>query len=73
MRRSLADNSDLKGQYEAWFKLREEFNRRLKFKDPDAVKEAWQRLYFKGEMPEESGPAPTTHVNKRRLKPIRQG
>ena len=74
VRRSLDDEPDLRGQYDAWFKLREEFNRRLHFKDPEAIKEAWQRLYFRGEMPEETGaPAPSTHVNKRRLKTIRQG
>ena len=31
-------------------------------------KEAWQRYYFKGEFPEETGEAPKDHVNKRRLK-----
>ncbi len=74
VRRSFDDEPDLRGQYDSWFKLREEFNHRLHFKDPDAVKEAWQRLYFRGEMPDETNaPAPTTHVNKRRLKAIRQG
>ena len=45
-------------------------HRRLR--KPAAVKEAWQRYYFKGEMPDDS-PAPATHVNKRRLKSLRLG
>ena len=32
------------------------------------MKEAWQRFYFRGEMPDDTGPAPKAHVNKRRLK-----
>jgi hypothetical protein len=43
-------------------------------RDPATVKEAWQRFYFKGEMPEQAqAPSPTTHVNKRRLKMPRLG
>ena len=41
--------------------------------DPDAAKEAWQRYYFKGEVPEDLGTAPATHSNKRRLKSPRVG
>ena len=41
--------------------------------DPDAAKEAWQRFYFTGEVPEALGTAPATHANKRRLKTPRVG
>ena len=43
--------------------------------DPDTIREAWQRLYFKGELPEEApqAGAPADHVNKRRLKSPRLG
>jgi len=41
--------------------------------DPDEAKEAWQRFYFKGEIPEALGSAPETHANKRRLKTPRVG
>lgn len=71
--RSLASNDDLRAQYDAWFRQREEFNRRLMKQDPDAVRDAWQRYYFKGEMPEQTGAAPANHVNKRRLKAPRLG
>jgi len=41
--------------------------------DPEAVRDAWQRYYFKGELPEQTGPAPKEHVNKRRLRSLRMG
>ena len=63
----------LKGQFEAWNKRRGEFNASLAKGDPETVKQAWQRFYFKGELPDYTGPAPSDHVNKRRLKPIRFG
>jgi hypothetical protein len=66
--RSLDRNPDLKGQYEVWQKHREEFNKRIFREDPEATREAWQRYYFRGEFPEDVGPKPQHHVNKRRLK-----
>jgi Family of unknown function (DUF6065) len=73
IQRSFASDPQLYAQYEAWIRERDAFNRRLGARDPDAVREAWQRFYFKGELPEEMGPAPTDHVNKRRLKPLKLG
>jgi hypothetical protein len=67
--RSMNSNPDLRGQYDAWAAKRGEFNARIFKREPEAMKEAWQRFYFKGEYPEEvEAPAPTAHVNKRRLK-----
>ncbi|MDO1558853.1 DUF6065 family protein [Brevundimonas sp. 2R-24] len=63
----------MKGQFEAWNRQRTDFNSRLFKRDPAAVKEAWQRFYFKGELPEETGPAPADHVNRRRLKSLKVG
>ena len=57
----------------AWGRQREAFNKKLGKRDPDAVREAWQRYYFRGELPDQTGPAPADHVNKRRLKTIRLG
>ncbi|MFZ5668159.1 MAG: DUF6065 family protein [Pseudomonadota bacterium] len=71
--RSLASNQDLRLQYDAWYRQRAEFNARLTRQDPDAVRDAWQRYYFKGELPEDTGPAPKDHVNKRRLKAPKLG
>ena len=66
--RGMDRNPELRGQYDTWEKHRSEFNKRIFRADPDATKEAWQRYYFRGEFPEETGEAPKDHVNKRRLK-----
>ena len=71
--RTLDSNPTMKGQFEAWNRARTDFNQRLAGGDPDAAKEAWQRFYFKGELPEDLGAAPATHSNKRRLKSPRVG
>jgi len=71
--RHMDSEPTLKGQFEAWNKQRGQFNARLAKGDPQTIKEAWQRFYFKGELPEETGPAPADHVNKRRLKTVKFG
>ena len=69
--RSFDSEPVLRGQYEAWNRERTDFNKRLAKQDPAAVKEAWQRYYFKGEIPDDLGSAPADHVNRRRLAPTR--
>jgi hypothetical protein len=69
--RTLDSDPVFRGQYEAWSRQREGFNKRLAQGDPETAKQAWQRFYFKGEMPEDVGEAPKSHVNKRRLKPVK--
>ncbi len=62
----VTDDPDLDGQYRAWRDKREEFMVRFRAQDPETLKEAWQRYYFKGEFPD--GSAPTVqHVNKLRV------
>ena len=73
IQRSLEKDENLRGQYDAWRRQREAFNARLFKRDAGAVKAAWQRYYFKGELPEDTGPAPKAHTNKRRLKALRLG
>lgn len=73
IQRSLEGAKALKDQYDAWTGRREEFNKGLRNRDPETIREAWQRFYFKGELPDETGPAPSEHVNKRRLKALRLG
>ena len=46
VQRSLEGNAPLKGQYDAWANQRTDFNKRLFARDPDTVREAWQRYYF---------------------------
>ncbi len=67
-RRSLDSEDELRDQYLAWYQQRQDFNSKLFKRDPETVKEAWQRFYFKGEVPGDVGTAPKAHVNKRRLK-----
>ncbi|MEG1451401.1 DUF6065 family protein [Brevundimonas sp.] len=71
--RTLESNPVMRDQFDAWNRARTDFNNRLANHDPEAVKEAWQRYYFKGEVPEDLGTAPETHANKRRLKTPRIG
>jgi hypothetical protein len=66
--RSLDSEPELKDQYAVWSSSRIEFIQKLTEGDPEALREAWQRFYFKGEPPERGGPAPAQHVSKRRLK-----
>ncbi|MGA0602436.1 DUF6065 family protein [Caulobacter sp. KR2-114] len=73
VQKSLERDQDLIGQYEAWRRQRDDFNAKLFKRESGAVKEAWQRYYFRGELPEDTGPAPKSHTNKRRLKPLKLG
>lgn len=66
--RSMDSNPEMRRQYDTWEKHRSAFNERIFRQDPEAMREAWQRYYFKGEFPEEIAPAKEGHVNKRRLK-----
>jgi hypothetical protein len=70
--RNMESDLNLKGQFDAWQVQRTEFNKRLAKGDAETVKEAWQRFYFKGEMPDNTGEVPAgAHVNKRRMKTLR--
>jgi hypothetical protein len=73
VQRRIEGQDSLRAQYEAWRNQRDSFNRALYAGDPQTVKEAWQRYYFKGELPDETGAAPKAHVNRRRLKSLRLG
>jgi hypothetical protein len=73
VQRSMDSDPDLRAQYDAWVARRAEFYERLRKGDEATIKEAWQRFYFRGEMPDDTGPAPKRHVNKRRLKAPRLG
>lgn len=67
VRTSLGEDTNLAKQYETWKDARTLFNDSLAAGDPDAMKQAWQRYYFRGEYPEQAAPRPEGHVNKRRL------
>lgn len=62
---SIDDDPDLKAQTYAWKERRDEFMQRFNAKDPATPKEAWQRFYFVGKMPD--GTSPAAHLHKLRL------
>jgi hypothetical protein len=64
--RNLADDPALEAQAHAWKKRRDEFMQLFRAGDPATLKEAWQRFYFVGKLPDGSDPG-ATHVNKLRL------
>lgn len=70
VRVSMDGDADLARQYEAWKEARTMFNNSMADGDPEAIKQAWQRYYFRGEYPDRAEPRPEGHVNKRRLAPL---
>jgi hypothetical protein len=62
----IADDPELEAQYKAWREKREEFMVRFRAHDPDTLKQAWQRFYFKGEYPDGT-PTEAPHTHKLRL------
>jgi hypothetical protein len=64
--RHLDDDPTLKAAYQAWSDARAEFNTRLASREPEAVKQGWQRHYVRGNDPTDISD-PTYHLSKRRL------
>lgn len=58
--------SELGQQYAAWRDKRTEFMQAFRAGDPATLKAAWQKFYFKGELPDQSQPT-AAHVQKLRL------
>jgi hypothetical protein len=64
--RDIADDPELRAEMEGWAARRAEFMARYEARDPQALKDAWQRFYFKGRYPDGT-PAEREHVNKLRV------
>lgn len=60
------DNPQLKAQHVAFRDNREAFMQKLRAKDEGAIKQAWQKHYFTGRLPDNSKPV-DQHTNKLRL------
>jgi hypothetical protein len=56
---------EVKQQTLEWKERRDDFMRKLNAKDPKALKDAWQRYYFLGKMPD--GSTPAQHLSKLRV------
>lgn len=63
----LSDDPVLQAEQELFRASRAEFRERLAAKDPEILKEGWQRHYFVGRFPD--GTEGVDHVNKLRLNP----
>jgi hypothetical protein len=65
--RQLSSNTLLQAEYQAWAESRGDFNKRLKSKEAEAMRERWQRHYMHGRNVA-TGDAAESHVTKRKLK-----
>lgn len=64
--RDIADDPDLAESYRTWSESRKAFNAGLRARDPETVRQGWQRNYVKGDAM--GAPAPSFHISKRRMK-----
>jgi hypothetical protein len=62
---NLDDDPELKAQTFAWKERRDEFMKKFNDNDAQTLKQAWQRFYFVGKMPD--GSQPEQHLHKLRL------
>ena len=60
------DNPELKEQHRLFRENRDAFMQKFRAGDESTLKQAWQRLYFMGRMPDGSE-VPDRHTNKLRL------
>jgi len=67
--RRLYEEPELEKEYQAWARMRSTFLTQLHAHDPETIKQAWQRYYFRGETPD--GLIVKSHVNKRRVAPMK--
>lgn len=64
--RDIADDPELRAEMDGWAAQRAEFMARFEARDPQALRQAWQRFYFKGQYPD-GAPAEREHTTKLRL------
>ena len=64
--RDIGDDPELRAEMDAWAARRGEFMKRFDAGDAEALKEAWQRFYFKGQYAD-GAPAEREHAAKLRV------
>ena len=67
---TLADVPEIAADFAAWRADRDAFMERLHTRDPDAIKAAWTKHYFRGQHPT-GVPGSPDHMNKLRVRPVR--
>ncbi|MEM9473021.1 MAG: DUF6065 family protein, partial [Pseudomonadota bacterium] len=68
--RRLASDDALNDMVLGWHQSRKEFIQALRRRDPDAVEQAWQKHYFRGQYPDGS-PGPSEHQTRIRPRPFK--
>jgi len=66
----LAKDAELQKQFETWRQKRQEFMRGHEALDPAILKQAWQKFYFRGELPDSDVKAASHEVKLRLNEPI---
>ncbi|MDW9842413.1 hypothetical protein GOB05_20840 [Sinorhizobium meliloti] len=67
--RKLSENPELEGECKAWSDSRNSFNKGLNDPNSDAVREKWQKSYFRGVCPA-GRKGPEDHRSRLKLKPF---
>jgi hypothetical protein len=67
--RALSEAPQTEREYRAWSESRNGFNAGLEIPGSPAVRERWQKSYFRGQTPL-GEPAPPTHQSRLRLRPF---
>ncbi|MBR9823525.1 MAG: hypothetical protein GYB51_21280 [Rhodobacteraceae bacterium] len=68
--RDLSEDPELQARHESWSESRRSFISDLDARQPEAVRQGWQRHYLQGDS--QGGPPPGYHVTKRRMKTPRE-
>jgi hypothetical protein len=63
---SIEQDPVVRARFEAWCDARRDFNRRLQERDPDTMKQSWQKWYPRGQDPA-GADVPATHMSKLRV------
>ena len=72
LERDLAEDPTVQADLAAWTAERSALVTRMEAHDPDALKQAWGRRYFKGEAPPGATTPPPGHVHKMRTQKLRR-
>lgn len=64
---NITENPELQKELDEWSKVRGDFIKKMDEKDPETIKQSWQKHYFHGKKPWEDSKEPY-HINKLRVK-----
>jgi hypothetical protein len=72
--KNLREEENLYSRFSMWSKMRDAFSKKKREKDPEALKQGWQKLYFHGKEPDGSigNPDHRTKVKAKPFKDLRE-